>query len=116
MFPQGSPHLSHMGAPPQPLMSPPPAHTQMTQMGVHPSSVMQQMPGPPQAQVSGVIAQPTPYVSRSRIYAFVVDETGQRQTAIDMVNRVILENQTPKDSLAQAAKAEQTILDKAAQK
>ena len=33
-------------------------------------------PGPPMTQVSGVIAQPTPYVSRSRIYAFVVDETG----------------------------------------
>jgi multiple sugar transport system substrate-binding protein len=45
-----------------------------------------------------------------------VDETGQRQTAIDMVNRVVLEGQTPKDSLAQAAKAEQAILDKAAQK
>src|SRR6476469_4176008 len=28
------------------------------------------------AQVAGVIAQPTPYVSRSRIYAFVVDEIG----------------------------------------
>ncbi len=34
------------------------------------------MPGPPMSQVSGVIAQATPYVSRSRIYAFVVDETG----------------------------------------
>src|SRR5262249_25421569 len=32
--------------------------------------------GQPLVQVSGVIAQPTPYVSRSRIYAFVVDETG----------------------------------------
>jgi serine/threonine protein kinase len=39
-------------------------------------SAMGQMPGPPMSQVSGVIAQPTPYVSRSRIYAFVVDETG----------------------------------------
>ena len=81
MFPQGSPHLSHMGPPQQPMMHPPQGHTQMTGMtqmtgpGVHPS-VMTQMPGPPQAQVSGVIAQPTPYVSRSRIYAFVVDETG----------------------------------------
>src|SRR5262249_38823146 len=37
---------------------------------------MNQMPGTPIAQVSGVIAQPTPYVARSRIYAFVVDETG----------------------------------------
>src|SRR5258706_15930828 len=33
-------------------------------------------PGPPQQQTAGVISQPTPYVSRSRIYAFVVDETG----------------------------------------
>ena len=46
-----------------------------------PGSVMTQMPqqtqaGNPIGQVSGVIAQPTPYVSRSRIYAFVVDETG----------------------------------------
>ena len=32
--------------------------------------------GPPMTQISGVIAQPTPYVSRSRVYAFVVDETG----------------------------------------
>src|SRR5437868_14015865 len=29
MFPQGSPHLSHMGQPPQ-------QHSQMTQMGHHP--------------------------------------------------------------------------------
>ena len=33
------------------------------------------------SQVSGVIAQPTPYVSRSRIYAFVVDETGHADRA-----------------------------------
>ncbi|HEY4244720.1 MAG TPA: protein kinase [Kofleriaceae bacterium] len=40
-------------------------------------SAMTQVPGGnPIGQVSGVIAQPTPYVSRSRIYAFVVDETG----------------------------------------
>src|SRR5262245_2495813 len=62
-FPQGSPHLSHLGQPGNPFavatqMSPPPM-----------------MPGPPMTQVSGIIAQPTPYVSRSRIYAFVVDET-----------------------------------------
>jgi multiple sugar transport system substrate-binding protein len=42
-----------------------------------------------------------------------VDETGQRQGAIDMVNRVLLENQDPKDSLHQAAEAEQAIIDKA---
>jgi multiple sugar transport system substrate-binding protein len=40
-----------------------------------------------------------------------VDETAQRQIAIDMVNRVILENQDPKASLDQAAKAEQQVLD-----
>ena len=40
-----------------------------------------------------------------------VDEPAQRQTAIDMVNRVILENQDPKASLDQAAAAEQQIID-----
>ena len=44
-----------------------------------------------------------------------VDEAGQRQVAIDMVNRVVLEGQSPKDSLAQAAQAEQQILDEAKQ-
>ena len=39
------------------------------------------------------------------------DESAQRQTAIDMVNRIILENQDPKASLDQAAKAEQQIID-----
>ncbi|HEY4199147.1 MAG TPA: extracellular solute-binding protein [Devosiaceae bacterium] len=42
-----------------------------------------------------------------------VDEAGQRQTAIDMFNRVVLEGQDPKASLDQAAKAEQAILDQA---
>src|SRR6185295_11360828 len=65
MFPQGSPQLSHMGQPQQMQ-----GHTQIGNM-----TAMQ--PGPPMTQVSGTIAQPTPYVSRSRIYAFVVDETGQ---------------------------------------
>ncbi|MCX5742253.1 MAG: protein kinase [Proteobacteria bacterium] len=64
MFAQPSPQLSHLGPPIPP----------MNTFGVNPSSVMTPLP---QAQVSGVIAQPTPYVSRSRIYAFVVDETGQ---------------------------------------
>ena len=68
MFPQGSPHLSHMGQAPQ--TQPIGGHTQIGNMTA-------MMPGPPMTQVSGVIAQPTPYVSRSRIYAFVVDETGQ---------------------------------------
>ncbi len=40
-----------------------------------------------------------------------VDESAQRQTAIDMVNRIILEKQDPKASLDQAAKAEQQIID-----
>jgi multiple sugar transport system substrate-binding protein len=44
-----------------------------------------------------------------------VDEAAQRQTAIDMVNRVVLEGQSPKDSLAQAAEAEQAVLDAAKQ-
>ena len=42
-----------------------------------------------------------------------VDEAGQRQVAIDMANRVLLEGQSPADSLAQAAKAEQAIIDAA---
>src|SRR5688500_13985057 len=61
-FSQGSPPLSHMG---QPFS---------VQTQTSPPNMMQ--PGPPMTQVSGMIAQPTPYVSRSRIYAFVVDETG----------------------------------------
>lgn len=42
-----------------------------------------------------------------------VDEAAQRQTAMDMVNRIVLEKQPVKDSLAEAAKAEQTIIDDA---
>ena len=41
-----------------------------------------------------------------------VDEAGQRQTAMDMANRVILSAQSPKDSVAEAAKAEQAIIDR----
>jgi multiple sugar transport system substrate-binding protein len=44
-----------------------------------------------------------------------VDEAGQRQTAIDMANRVLLEGQSVEDSLAQAAAAEQAIIDAAKQ-
>jgi multiple sugar transport system substrate-binding protein len=40
-----------------------------------------------------------------------VDESAQRQTAIDMVNRIILQNQDPKASLDQAAAAEQQVID-----
>ncbi|HTN60614.1 MAG TPA: extracellular solute-binding protein [Devosia sp.] len=42
-----------------------------------------------------------------------VDEAGQRQVAIDMANRVLLEGQSPADSVAEAAKAEQAIIDAA---
>jgi multiple sugar transport system substrate-binding protein len=42
-----------------------------------------------------------------------VDEAGQRQNSIDMVNRILLEGQDPKESLAQAAAAEQAIIDAA---
>ncbi|MDD7973049.1 extracellular solute-binding protein [Roseinatronobacter alkalisoli] len=41
-----------------------------------------------------------------------VDEAAQRQVAIDMVNRVVLQNQSPADSLAAAAAAEQAIIDR----
>ena len=40
-----------------------------------------------------------------------VDEAKQRQGAIDMVNRVLLDNADPKESLAEAATAEQAIID-----
>jgi multiple sugar transport system substrate-binding protein len=39
------------------------------------------------------------------------DEAAQRQVAIDMVNRVLLENQPIEESLSQAAEAEQAIID-----
>jgi multiple sugar transport system substrate-binding protein len=42
-----------------------------------------------------------------------VDEAAQRQGAIDMVNRVVLNGQSPADSIAEAAKAEQAVIDKA---
>jgi len=72
-FASPSPSLSHVGQQPQP---PQQMYGQPSQQMPSPMSHMGQMPGPPMSQVSGVIAQPTPYVSRSRIYAFVVDETG----------------------------------------
>ncbi|WBU56250.1 extracellular solute-binding protein [Paracoccus sediminicola] len=43
-----------------------------------------------------------------------VDEAAQRQVAIDMVNRVMLEDQAIPDALAQAAEEEQKIIDDAA--
>lgn len=42
-----------------------------------------------------------------------VDEAAQRQTAIDMVNRVLIDGQSVEDSLAQAAEDEQAIIDNA---
>lgn len=41
-----------------------------------------------------------------------VDEQAQRQVAIDMANRVLLQGQDPAESLAQAAEEEQAILDR----
>jgi multiple sugar transport system substrate-binding protein len=43
------------------------------------------------------------------------DEAAQRQTSIDMVNRVLLEGQSIEDALKQAAEAEQAIIDQARQ-
>ena len=40
-----------------------------------------------------------------------VDESGQRQLMTDMVSRIELEGQSVEDSLSEAAKAEQAILD-----
>lgn len=42
-----------------------------------------------------------------------VDEAAQRQVMVDAVNRVYLQGQSPEASLAEAAKAEQDILDNA---
>lgn len=41
-----------------------------------------------------------------------VDEAAQRQVVIDMENRILLEGQDPAESLAQAAREEQAILDR----
>ncbi len=42
-----------------------------------------------------------------------VDEAAQRQVAMDMANRVFLQGQSPADSVAEAAKQEQAIIDDA---
>ena len=42
-----------------------------------------------------------------------LDEAAQRQNAIDMTNRVLLEGQSVEASVAQAAEAEQAIIDAA---
>ena len=41
-----------------------------------------------------------------------VEENAQRQITTDMVNRVLLQGQSPADSVAEAATAEQAVLDK----
>lgn len=41
-----------------------------------------------------------------------VDEMGQRQVSLDMINRVLIQNQDAKAALAESAKAEQAILDR----
>ena len=43
-----------------------------------------------------------------------VDEAAQRQVAIDMANRILLQGQSVEDSVAQAAQEEQAIIDRAA--
>jgi multiple sugar transport system substrate-binding protein len=42
-----------------------------------------------------------------------VDEAAQRQNAIDMLNRVLIDNQDPAASVAEAAEKEQTIINEA---
>ncbi|MDD2868567.1 extracellular solute-binding protein [Neomegalonema sp.] len=49
------------------------------------------------------------YAHTTRFY----DEAAQRQTAIDMVNRVLLQNQPVAEAVAEAARAEQAIIDAA---
>jgi serine/threonine protein kinase len=83
-FASASPSLSHIGGGPVLYGGNLGPHGPQTSAGQQTpgasqgsqSSMMGGPPGPPMVQVSGVIAQATPYVSRSRIYAFVVDETG----------------------------------------
>ena len=41
-----------------------------------------------------------------------VDEMAQRQVSLDMINRVLIQNQDAKAALAEAAKSEQAILDR----
>ncbi|MFD1911230.1 extracellular solute-binding protein [Halodurantibacterium flavum] len=42
-----------------------------------------------------------------------VDEAAQRQNTIDMANRILMQGQSPEDSIAAAAEAEQAMLDRA---
>ena len=41
-----------------------------------------------------------------------VDELGQRQVSLDLINRVLIQNQDAKAALTEAAKTEQAILDR----
>ncbi|KKC39724.1 ABC transporter substrate-binding protein [Devosia epidermidihirudinis] len=59
--------------------------------------------------IKGPFLKGLEYAHTTKFY----DEAAQRQTAIDMVNRVLLEGQSVEDSLAQAAAAEQAIIDAA---
>lgn len=59
--------------------------------------------------VRGPFLKGLEYAHTTKFY----DEAAQRQVAIDMVNRVLLENQPIEDSLKQAAEAEQAIIDAA---
>src|SRR5262245_43538987 len=77
----GHAHANHAAPSNPPAPAPAPAQMppmmQPTQMTPGMAGMtMTALPGQQVAQVSGVIAPPTPYVSRSRIYAFVVDENG----------------------------------------
>ena len=59
--------------------------------------------------IKGPFLKGLEYAQTTKFY----DEAAQRQTAIDMVNRVLLEGQSIEDSIAQAATAEQAIIDAA---
>ena len=59
--------------------------------------------------ILGAFLKGLDYAHTTKFY----DEAGQRQVAIDMVNRVLLEGQSIEDSVAQAAAAEQEIIDAA---
>jgi len=75
-YASGSPQLSHIGGPSaQPSSFGNPAYANPAGPGGTMITSLNEY-GAPMSAVSGVIAQPTPYVSRSRVYAFVVDETG----------------------------------------
>ncbi|MET3926792.1 extracellular solute-binding protein [Devosia sp. 2618] len=62
--------------------------------------------------IKGPFLKGLEYAHTTKFY----DEAAQRQVSIDMVNRVLLEGQSIEDSLAQAATAEQAIIDAATKK